>query len=127
MHALAPRELPVFIAGPDGSDALFTLSSVLVVMITVWAIGYSLHLYSLPARRTGGLGKTRSQLVLLLTLIALLTGSNALWIIGLMLAVVGVPDLLAPLRSLADSAAVLADAAKQQHPPASPATPPKDA
>ena len=115
MHPLAPPDVPLFVAGPDGSDVLFSLTSVLVVSVAIWAIGFSLYLYHLPASKGDVHGKTKRQIVLLLTSLALLTGNNALWIVALFIAVVSIPDVFAPLRSLADSAATLAEMSKKQN------------
>ena len=50
-----------------------------------------------------GLGRAQYQLVGILALLALFTHENIFWVAALILAVVQIPDLQTPVRSIADS------------------------
>jgi hypothetical protein len=81
--------------------AIIVISAVLLLGVMYF------WLHSLPERL--GHKKLQFQIVSVLGLLALFTHMHIFWIIGLLLAVVDLPDFLAPLRRLADAAEKIAD------------------
>ena len=107
-HPVAPQHLPFFIPGADGSDPLFTIVIIvlLVVLMTVGVLYLRLH--SLPEHLAEKRNSTQMQLVVALTLLALFTQNHAFWILALLLVVLRVPDFLTPISSIAESLKKLA-------------------
>lgn len=79
-------------------------------MLVILAFGaFYFTVQSIPDRMVEGAGKAQIQLVGLLGLLSLFTGNNALWIAGLLLAAVRIPDIVTPLRSISRSLKRLAN------------------
>ena len=108
VHALAPHELPNYLAGPDGSDPLFTAVLVLLVLSLLAVGNLYLKLHAVPEKLAHKHNNTQLQIITVLTLIALFTHNNIFWIAALLLAVVRLPDLTTPINSIAKSLAQLA-------------------
>ncbi len=102
-HSLAPHHLPAFLPGPDGSDILFTVVavSVIVMVLAFGVIYFTLH--ALPEKIAHGSSSTQFQLVGVLALLAMFTHNNLYWIAALLLATVQLPDFTTPLNSIARS------------------------
>ncbi|MGB0660296.1 MAG: hypothetical protein ACPGNV_08955 [Mangrovicoccus sp.] len=103
LHPLAPHHLPFYLAGPNGSDWLFSFTfGFMVLMIFAIAIFY-LHLHSVPDRMAHKANNAQLQLIGILTLIALFTHNNIYWVAALVLAAINLPDFATPLTSIARS------------------------
>ncbi len=78
------------------------VASVILVVATVFALGVIfLWLHSLPERL--GHKKLQFEIVAVLGLLSLFTHNHLFWVIGLMLALVDLPDIMTPFRRIADS------------------------
>lgn len=106
LHPSAPHYLPWFITAPGDTDTLFIMTTIAVI-VTVLLLGVLFFwLHSLPERL--GHKKLQFEIVAVLGLLSLFTHIHAFWIIGLLLAVVDLPDLMSPLRRIAASTEKLA-------------------
>jgi len=105
-HAAAPHFLPWFVTAPGETDVLYVITTV-VVVVSVLLLGvFFFWLHSLPERL--GHKKLQFEFVAVLGLISLFTHMHIFWIIGLLLALIDLPDLMSPLRRIADSVEKLA-------------------
>ena len=103
LHSLAPHQLPVFLPGPDGSDFLFTVVVVsMIVMVFVFGVLY-FSLHALPEKIAHGASSTQFQLIGVLALLAMFTHNNLFWVAALLLATVKLPDFTTPLNSISRS------------------------
>ncbi len=100
VHSLAPHQLPVFLPGPDGSDILFTVVvvSMIVVVLLFGVLYFSLH--ALPEKIAHGTSSTKFQLICVLALLAMFTHNNMYWVAALLLATVKLPDFTTPLNAI---------------------------
>jgi len=107
-HPVATEHLPAFITAPGQTDVL------LVVMVFVLAgavLGFGIlffRLHSLPEQIAHKSQKLQAELVAVLCLISLFTHMHIFWIIGLVLALIEMPDFGTPLNRIAGSAEKLA-------------------
>lgn len=108
IHALAPEHLPRFIGGPDGSDPLFTVVVILLVILLMVIGNLYLKLHALPERMAHRQSNTQLQFITVLALLALFTHNNIFWVAALLLSVARFPDFSTPINSIADSLAKLA-------------------
>jgi hypothetical protein len=120
-HPDAPHHLPFFLPGPDGSDPLFVVAGV-SLLLGLLAFGLLfLRLHTLPERIAHRGQKLQFEIVAVLGLLALFTHMHVFWVIGLLLAVIDLPDFGGPLRRIAGSSermAGLAPGAGDTLPPA---------
>ncbi len=134
VHPAAIDHLPFFLPGPDGSDTLFTVMTVFLIVILFLFGTFYLRLHSLPEQLAHGASKVQLQLVGVLGLLALFTHNHVFWVAALLIALVPFPDFARPLYSMADSLErlaggpppnAIASAAAPLHPvePAAPAAP----
>jgi hypothetical protein len=99
LNPLAPHVLPWFITAPGSTDVLFVLATLLViVMVMLLGVGF-FWLHSLPERM--GHRKLQFEIVAVLGLISLFTHMHIFWIIGLILAMIDLPDFIGPQRRIA--------------------------
>lgn len=92
MNPAAPHHLPVFVAGPDGNDVLMTVMAVFLV-VAVLAVGILfLRVHTLPERIAHRGHKLQFEIVAVLGLLALFTHMHIFWVIGLLLALIDLPD-----------------------------------
>jgi hypothetical protein len=78
-----------------------------VVVLSVVLLGvFFFWLHSLPERM--GHKKLQFEVVAVLGLISLFTHQHIFWIMGLMLALIDLPDFLSPLRRIAESSEKIA-------------------
>ena len=110
IHPAAPDHIPFFLPGADGSDPIFTVVIVVlvIVLVSVGVLYFKIH--SLPEHIGEKQNSIQLQLISVLTLLALFTHNNAFWILALLIAVIKVPDFLTPLERIADSLGKLAAA-----------------
>lgn len=119
INPLAPHVLPWFVTAPDGTDSLYIITTVIVVVATVLLGVLFFWLHSLPERM--GHRKLQFEVVSVLALISLFTHQHIFWIIGLLLALIDLPDIASPLRRIANASEKLAGL-----PPESPELEPVD-
>jgi hypothetical protein len=105
-NLLAPQNLPWFVTAPGATDVLYVIT-VLVVIVCVVSLGvFFFWLHSLPERM--GHKKLQFEVVAVLGLISLFTGEHIFWIMGLLLAVIDLPDFVSPLKRIAAASEKLA-------------------
>ena len=109
-HPLAPHQLPAFISQPGSPDYLLVAMAVFLVLF-VLAIGIIyLRLHALPDHIAHRSQKIQMEIVCVLCLLAMFTGSHAFWIAALLLALVDIPDFGTPLRRISSALERLAEA-----------------
>jgi hypothetical protein len=95
----APHHLPWFITAPGQTDVLYVITTILVVG-TVAMLGVLFFwLHSLPERL--GHKKLQFEIVAVLGLLSLFTHNHLFWVIGLLLALIELPDFISPWRRMA--------------------------
>ncbi|SIP91272.1 hypothetical protein [Bosea sp. TND4EK4] len=101
LHPLATQHLPSFVTEPGQSDTLFLICCILIIG-AVLAVGLLfLHLHTLPERMAHRTHKLQFEVVAVLGLLALFTHMHIFWVIGLILALIEIPDVWTPLRRMA--------------------------
>lgn len=106
-QAAAVQHLPWFITAPGQTDILFVITAILVVG-TVAILGVLFFwLHSLPERL--GHKKLQFEIVAVLGLLSLFTHNHLFWVIGLLLALIELPDFTTPWRRMAGALEKLAD------------------
>ncbi len=107
-HPAAPHHLPGFITAPGQTDILMVIVAVLLIA-SVLAVGnLFLRLHTLPERMAHKSQKLQFEIVAVLGLLALFTHIHLFWVIGLILAMIDLPDFGSPLRRIARSTEKLA-------------------
>jgi hypothetical protein len=103
VHPAATEHLPSFITAPGETDVLM-VTMVLILVVSVLAFGVLfLRLHTLPERIAHRGHKLQFEIVAVLGLLALFTHMHIFWVIGLMLALVDLPDFGTPLNRIAGS------------------------
>lgn len=106
LNPMAPAHLPWFITAPGSTDWLYVISIILVLTTVILLGVFFFWLHSLPERM--GHKKLQFEVVAVLGLLALFTHMHIFWVIGLLLAVIDLPDFITPLRRIATSAEKIA-------------------
>ena len=113
-HPAASHHLPWFLTAPGDSDILFTITTILVLLL-VFGLGVVFfRLHSLPERL--GHKKLQFEIVAVLCLLSLFTHVHLFWVIALLLALIDLPDFQTPLRSMAESLGRLANGSSKEPP-----------
>ncbi|WP_420406089.1 hypothetical protein [Nisaea sp.] len=99
-NPFAPEHLPGYLAGPDGSDPLFTVTLLFLLGIIVLAGVAYFSLHAMPEHLAGKNNSTQLQLVGVLGLLALFTHNNLFWVLALLIAVIKVPDIATPIETI---------------------------
>lgn len=108
LHPAAPHALPFYLPGPDGSDPVLVGTGIFLIL-AVLAFGLLfLRLHTLPERLAHRGQKFQFEIVAVLGLIALFTHMHIFWVLGLLLALIDLPDVTGPMRRIAASAERLA-------------------
>jgi hypothetical protein len=108
IHPEATHHLPFFITPPGETDILMNVMIVFLALI-VFLIGILyLRLHALPEHMAHRTEKIQYEVVAVLALISLFTHNHLYWILGLLLALVQIPDFSTPLSRMADSLAKMA-------------------
>ena len=116
LHPAAPHHLPSFITAPGDTDILMIVVGI-VLIGSVLAVGnFYLHLHSLPERMAHKSQKFQFEIVAVLCLLALFTHNHLFWVIGLLLAMVDLPDFGGPLRRIAGSVEKMAGVPPEEDP-----------
>jgi len=93
--------LPWFFTTPGQTDALMVFAAITLVVAVLLLGVMFFWLHSLPERL--GHKKLQFEIVAVLGLISLFTHIHLFWVIGLVLALVDLPDFMTPLRRIAGS------------------------
>nr|WP_223216567.1 hypothetical protein [Rhizobium mesosinicum] len=121
-HAALTNHVPGFITAPGETDYLFVAVVVLLLVILLVIGNFYFQLHAVPERIAHRANKGQLEIVAVLALISLFTHNHIYWIIGLLLALVRIPDFSTPLYSIARSLARLAsrdaEAGRASIPPA---------
>ena len=105
---MAPEHLPSFLPSADGSDPLFWVIVVFLIIVILCLGVFYFRLHSLPEHLAKQYNSSQLQLISVLTVLALFTHNNIFWVFALVIAVIRLPDFLTPLTRIADSLAQLA-------------------
>lgn len=120
LHPAAPHHLPGFITAPGDTDTLMVVVGI-VVLGAVLAVGnIYLHLHTLPERMAHKSQKLQFEIVAVLGLLALFTHIHLFWVVGLLLAMIDLPDWGTPLRRIAGSVEKMAGVAPELDPAETP-------
>lgn len=103
LHPSAPHDLPGFISAPGDTDILMVVVGVVLVLAVLAVGNLYLHLHTLPERMAHRSQKLQFEIVGVLGLLALFTHNHLFWVIGLLLAMVDLPDFGTPLHRIAGS------------------------
>ncbi len=103
LHPSAPHDLPGFITAPGDTDVLMVVVGIILVGSILMVGNLYLHLHTLPERMAHKSQKLQFEIVAVLGLLALFTHIHLFWIVGLLLAMVDLPDFGTPLRRIAGS------------------------
>src|SRR5262249_37208328 len=107
-HPVATEHLPSFITAPGQTDVLMLI---MVFVLAGAVLGFGIlffRLHSLPEQIAHKSQKLQAEVVAVLCLISLFTHMHIFWIIGLVLALIELPDFGTPLNRIAGSAEKLA-------------------
>lgn len=102
INPAAPHILPAFITAPGDPDYFLIFSAVFLVFLLFCVGTLYFRLHALPEHLAhGNASKLQFEVVAVLALLALFTHNNWLWVAALLLALVPIPDLHAPLETMA--------------------------
>ncbi|OYW67078.1 MAG: hypothetical protein B7Z40_08780 [Bosea sp. 12-68-7] len=121
LHPAATHHLPPFVTAPGETDTLFFIACALIVGAVLGVGLLFLHLHTLPERMAHKAHKLQFEIVAVLGLLALFTHMHIFWVIGLILALIEIPDFWNPLRRMAGALEKIAGM-----PPEEPAERPMD-
>jgi multisubunit Na+/H+ antiporter MnhF subunit len=102
-NPLAPHHLPFFITAPGATDILLIAVAIFLFVTVLFVGNLFLKLHTLPERLAHKSQKLQFEVVAVLGLLALFTHQHIFWVIGLLLALIEVPDFSTPLRRMAGS------------------------
>ncbi|WP_244543771.1 hypothetical protein [Bosea lupini] len=103
VHPAAASHLPAFVASPGGTDVLMVVAAI-ILLAAVLGVGLLfLRLHTLPERIAHKSHKLQFEIVAVLGLLALFTHVHLFWVIGLMLALIDVPDFSGMFSRMAGS------------------------
>ena len=100
---MTPHHLPFYLARPGETDWLMIVMGIFLILAVLGIGNLYLHLHSLPERMAHKTQKLQFEIVAVLGLISLFTHMHIFWIIGLLLALVDLPDFSTPLTRIAGS------------------------
>ena len=103
MNPAATDHLPSFVAMPGLSDTLFFIMLAFLIAGVLLIGTLYLKLHALPEHLAHRTSKVQYEVVAILALIALFTHNAIFWIAALLLAMIDLPDITAPMQSMARS------------------------
>ncbi|MET0720200.1 MAG: hypothetical protein ABWY64_05125 [Tardiphaga sp.] len=103
LHPSAPHHLPAFITAPGETDLLMVVVGIVLIGAVLMVGNLYLQLHTLPERMAHKSQKLQFEIVAVLGLLALFTHMHIFWVIGLLLAMIDLPDFGTPLRRIAGS------------------------
>ncbi len=101
LHPAAPHHLPSFVTAPGDTDILMVVVGLILLAAVLFVGNVYLKIHSLPERMAHKSQKLQFEIVAVLCLLSLFTHNHLFWVIGLLLAMVDLPDFGTPLRSMA--------------------------
>jgi hypothetical protein len=108
IHPAASHHLPFFITAPGETDVLLN-AMIGFLVLSVFLVGVLyLRLHHLPDHIAHKGQKIQYEIVAVLALISMFTHNHLYWILGLLLALVTIPDFSTPLNRMADSLVTMA-------------------
>jgi hypothetical protein len=116
VHPSAPHHLPGFITAPGDTDTLMVVVGIVLIGAVLLVGNLYLHLHTLPERMAHKSQKLQFEIVAVLGLLALFTHNHLFWVIGLVLAMVDLPDFGTPLRRIAGSVEKMAGVPPEEDP-----------
>src|SRR3977135_3152858 len=116
LHPSAPHDLPGFITAPGDTDTLMVVVGIVLIGSVLMVGNLYLHLHTLPERMAHKSQKLQFEIVAVLGLLALFTHIHLFWVIGLLLAMVDLPDFGTPLRRIAGSVEKIAGVPPEEDP-----------
>jgi len=108
LHPAASHHLPSFITAPGETDVLMVVMAIILVLAVLGFGVLFLRIHSLPERMAHKGHKLQFEIVAVLCLISLFTHMHIFWIVGLLLALIDLPDFGTPLNRIAGSAEKMA-------------------
>lgn len=118
LHPEAVHHLPPFITPPGATDWWLVAMGIFLLAMVVGIGVFYLKLHALPEHMAHRGQKVQYEIVAVLALIALFTHNHAFWIVGLLLAMIPIPDFATPLASMARSLGRMAGGPVDDVPPA---------
>jgi hypothetical protein len=109
LHPMTPHHLPFYITKPGETDVLMIVMGIFLIAAVLGVGNLYLHLHSLPERMAHKSQKLQFEIVAVLGLISLFTHMHIFWIVGLLLALIDLPDFSTPLTRIAGSVEKIAD------------------
>jgi hypothetical protein len=103
LHPSAPHDLPGFITAPGDTDILMVVVGIVLIGAVLGVGNLYLTLHTLPERLAHKSQKLQFEIVAVLGLLALFTHNHLFWVIGLLLAMIDLPDFGTPLGRIAGS------------------------
>jgi hypothetical protein len=103
LNPAAPHHLPAFVTAPGETDVLTVAAAVFLILAVLAAGLLFLRLHTLPERLAHKSKKIQFEIVAVLGLLALFTHVHLFWVVGLLLALVDVPDFGGALGRMAES------------------------
>lgn len=103
VHPAAAHHLPSFVTAPGETDVLFIVVGVVLAVAVLVVGNLFLTLHTLPERMAHASHKLQFEIVAVLGLLALFTHVHLFWVLGLLLALIDIPDVWTPLRRMAAS------------------------
>src|ERR1700716_955389 len=92
LHPSAPHDLPGFITAPGDTDTLMVVVGIVLIGAVLMVGNLYLRLHTLPERMAHKSQKLQFEIVAMLGLLALFTHIHLFWVIGLLLAMIDLPD-----------------------------------
>jgi len=108
LHPAATHHLPSFITAPGETDWLMVIMAIVLAGSVLMFGVLFFWLHSLPERMAHRTHKLQLEIVAVLGLISLFTHMHIFWIVGLLLALIDLPDFGTPLGRIATSAEKIA-------------------
>ncbi|MBX9930900.1 MAG: hypothetical protein K2Y56_05095 [Methylobacterium sp.] len=103
INPAAPHHLPIFIPPADGTDVFMSVMAVVLVVVVMAAGLLFLRLHTLPERMAHKSHKLQFEIVAVLGLLALFTHIHLFWVMGLLLALIDIPNFGGTLSRIAGS------------------------
>ena len=92
VNPAAPHHLPIFITEPGHTDGLMVATAIILLAAVIGFGVLFFWLHSLPERIAHKRDKLQMEIVAVLCLISLFTHIHLFWIIGLLLAMIDIPN-----------------------------------
>jgi hypothetical protein len=108
LHSAAPHYLPMFITAPGHTDVLMVVTGLFLLAAVIGFGVLFFWLHSLPERIAHKSHKLQMEVVAVLCLLALFTHIHLFWVIGLLLALIDIPDFGGWLGRIATSTETIA-------------------